>query len=266
MLELYHNALSTCSQKVRLVLAEKGLDFESHPVDLVSGEQHAPDYVKMNPNHVVPTLLHDGRVLIESSLINEYLDEAFPEPPLRPAAAAARHALRLWVKRIDEQVHPSAGIITYAIGVRRLMRKQPREAREAHIAAIPEAARRAARKSVIEHGVKAPEFPGAIGRFVEMLDAMESELQPGAWLSGDGFGLADTAVLPYVLRLDSLAMTPLLSEDARPRVADWYARVRARPSYDSAVTQWLPEAALTLFRTGGEEVWPDVEALIRNTA
>ena len=86
-LELYHNALSTCSQKVRLVLAEKGLDFESHPVDLAGGEQHAPDYVKMNPNHVVPTLVHDGRVLIESSLINEYLDEAFPERPLRPADA-----------------------------------------------------------------------------------------------------------------------------------------------------------------------------------
>ena len=84
-LELYHNALSSCSQKVRLVLAEKGLDFESRDVNLVTGEQHAPDYVKLNPNHVVPTLVHDGRVLIESSLINEYLEDAFPKPALWPA-------------------------------------------------------------------------------------------------------------------------------------------------------------------------------------
>ncbi len=74
MLELYHNGLSSCSQKVRLVLAEKDIDFTSRDINLVAGEQHAPDYVKLNPNHVVPTLVHDGRVLIESSLIDEYLD------------------------------------------------------------------------------------------------------------------------------------------------------------------------------------------------
>ena len=84
MLELYHNALSSCSQKVRIVLGEKGLDWKSHDIDLQGG-QHDPEYVTLNPNHVVPTLVHDGRVLIESTLINEYLDDAFPETPLRPA-------------------------------------------------------------------------------------------------------------------------------------------------------------------------------------
>ena len=78
MIELYHNAFSTCSQKVRLVLAEKGLDFVSHEIDLIGGGQHHPDYVKLNPKHVVPTLVHDGRVLVESSLIIKYLDDAFP--------------------------------------------------------------------------------------------------------------------------------------------------------------------------------------------
>ena len=78
MLELHHTNVSTCSQKVRLVLAEKRLEFESHEVDLIGGAQHDSEYVKLNPNHVVPTLIHDGRVLIESTLINEYLDDAFP--------------------------------------------------------------------------------------------------------------------------------------------------------------------------------------------
>ena len=77
-LALYHNALSSCSQKVRLVLAELGLGYESHEVNLVGGEQHAPDYVKLNPNHVVPTLVADGHALVESTLINEYLADRHP--------------------------------------------------------------------------------------------------------------------------------------------------------------------------------------------
>ena len=145
-LALYHNGLSSCSQKVRLVLAEKGLDFTSHDVNLVAGEQHAPDYVKLNPNHVVPTLVHEGRVLTESSLIDEYLEDAFPQPPLLPADPAGRHAARLVVKQIDEKVHPAAGVLTYAIGARNATLSQPEEVREANINSIPDAARRALRR------------------------------------------------------------------------------------------------------------------------
>jgi glutathione S-transferase len=262
-LVLHHNGMSSCSQKVRLVLAEKNLAFESREVNLVAGEQHDPAYVKLNPNHVVPTLLHGGRALIESSLINEYLEDAFPETPLAPRDPAARHAMRLWVKRIDEKVHPAAATVTYAIGARPAVLSQPADVREAAIAGIPDPARRAARRSVIERGVAAPEFAGALAAFLDLLDAMEGSLAPGAWLSGDRFGLADAAALPYVLRLDHLAMTPLFSGATRPRVADWLARVKARPSFESAVAKWAPAPILQLFRTQGEAVWSDVEPLTR---
>jgi glutathione S-transferase len=262
-LELHHNGLSSCSQKVRLVLAEKNLDFTSQDVNLVAGEQHASEYVKLNPNHVVPTLIHDGRVLIESSLINEYLDEVFADPPLRPVDAAGRHAMRLWVKQIDEKVHPAAGVLTYAIGARTAALSQPADVREANVAAIPDATRRAARRSVLEHGVKAPEFAGALGSFLGLLDGMEATLGSQPWLTNDRFGLADAAALPYVLRLEHLAMTPLLSESARPRVADWLARVKARPSFAVAVAAWAPAPILNLFRTQGEAVWTAVEPLTR---
>ena len=262
-LELHHNGLSSCSQKVRLVLAEKNLDFVSRDVNLISGEQHAPEYVKLNPNHVVPTLIHDGHVLIESSLIDEYLEDAFPEVPLSPRDPVARHAMRLWVKQIDEKVHPAAGVITYAIGARPIALLQSAEAREASVAAIPDPARRAARRSVLEHGVKAPEFAGALHAFVDLLDAMDAKLTPGGWLSGDRFGLADAAALPYVLRLDHLAMTPLFSGSTRPRVADWLARVKARPSFETAVAAWAPAPILNLFRTQGEAVWAEIEPLTR---
>ena len=262
MLALYHHLLSTCSQKVRLVLAEKGLEFTSHEIDLIAGDQHDPEYVKLNPNHVVPTLVHDGDVLIESSLINEYLDEAFPEPPMRPADPLGRHATRLWIKRIDEKVHPAASIVTFAIGPRPMLLQQPADVREASIQAMPDPKKRAERRSVLDHGVKAPEFGGALGHFLDLFDAMQEGLEPGAWLSGNDFGLADAAVLPYVLRLDHLAMTPLI--DARPHLADWYARVRARPSFETAVTKWVPAPLLDVFRKNGEDVWSDVEPLTRS--
>lgn len=263
MLELYHNAFSSCSQKVRLVLAEKGLDYTSRVVDLLSGGQHDPDYVKLNPNHVVPTLVHDGHVMIESSLIDEYLEDAFPEVSLRPAGAVERHAMRLWVKHIDEKVHPAAGVLTYAIGPRKMVLQQPEEVREKMIAAIPDPARREQRRSVIEHGVKAPEFAGALEHFIGLLDQIEARVPVGGWLSGDRFGLADAAALPYVLRLHHLALTPLLEAGVRPSVANWLNRVQARPSFETAVGAWLPAPMIDLFRKNGEEVWPDVEPLTR---
>jgi glutathione S-transferase len=260
-LALYHNALSSCSQKVRLVLAEKDLDFESRTVDLLAGEQHDPEYVKLNPNHVVPTLVHDGRVLIESTLINEYLEDAFPETPLLPSHPADRHAARLWTKQIDEKVHPAAGVLTYAVGPRKMLLGQPAEAREAAIEAIPDPARRAARRSVIEHGVKAPEFTDALGHFLDLLDRMQEALASRPWLGGDAFGLADAAALPYVLRLDTLSMTPVI--EARRRVADWLGRVQARPSYARAVEAWLPAPVVEMLKANGREVWADVEPLTR---
>lgn len=262
MLSLYHNGISTCSQKVRVLLAEKELEFESHSIDLIKGEQHDPEYVRLNPNHVVPTLVHDERVLIESSLINEYLDEAFPDPPMRPDSPYERHALRLWVKRVDDKIQPAAGIVTFAIGPRILLQQQPEAVREANIASIPDPARRAARRSVIEHGVQAPEFAGALERFLDLLDDMEKRLSQDDWLCGSTYGLADIVVLPYVLRLHHLAMDPILSSEVRPKVADWFARMKSRPSFETAVAAWLPEMALDLFRGQGEAVWPEVATMV----
>ena len=119
--------------------------------------------------------------------------------------------------------------MTFAIGPRNLLLQQPAEVREANIDAIPDPAERAARRSVIERGVEAPEFAGALAKMVAFLDQVEAAITPGGWLSGDSFGLADAAALPYVLRLDHLAMGPLLSADARPALADWYAACAGAP-------------------------------------
>ena len=97
-LVLHHAWRSSASRRVRLCLEEKGLAYESHVVDLEKMEHHSPEYLKINPNGVIPALIHDGRALYESGTICEYLDDAFPEPPLRPAGAYERAEMRNWIR------------------------------------------------------------------------------------------------------------------------------------------------------------------------
>ena len=102
MLTLLHANHSTCSQKVRICLAEKGLDYESRLIDLPALEHLEPEYLKLNPNGVVPTLIHDDTVVLDSSVMCEYLDEVFPEPRLTPDDPGERARMRAWMRYIEE--------------------------------------------------------------------------------------------------------------------------------------------------------------------
>jgi glutathione S-transferase len=144
-----------------------------------------------------------------------------------------------------------------------MLLQQPKEVREASIAALPDPADRAIRRSVLEHGVQAPEFEGALKVFLDTLDSMEADLADRPFLLGDRFGLADATLLPYVLRLEHLAMDPLLDRSARPGVADWLARVKALPSYASAVEAWAAPAVVEMMRTHGKTSWPEIEEITR---
>ena len=88
MLVLYHAGLTTCSKQVRFCLREKGLAYESRYVDLLRFEHLRPDYLRLNPHGVVPTLVHDGHAIINSACINEYIDEVFPRAAAEPAGSA----------------------------------------------------------------------------------------------------------------------------------------------------------------------------------
>ncbi len=258
MLTLYHNAASTCSQKVRWVFAEKGMEFESKEIDLLAGDQHQDWYTKINPKHVVPSLMDGDAVILESSLIIRYLDDL--EPGLTPLSPLARYRVNKWIHRIDQEVHPVAATVTFALGPRRLINSQPEEVREASINKIIDPDSRARRRSVLDHGIEAPEFKRALARFVKMLDDMEFALEGGTWLAGPEITLADGAVLPYVLRLSHLGMDPLI--DQRPAVATWFAQMQARPSFEISVKRWLPDEIVALMRANGEEEWPGIAALL----
>jgi hypothetical protein len=105
MMILHHGWRSSASRRVRLCLEEKGLAYEGHVVDMAKLEHHSPEYLKINPLGVIPTLIHDGKPLHESGTICEYLDESYPDPPLRPDTAYERGQMRNWIRHIDGLIH-----------------------------------------------------------------------------------------------------------------------------------------------------------------
>lgn len=266
MMELYHYGMSTCSQKVRLVFAEKGVEFVSHEVNLATGDQHNPDYAKLNPAHVVPTLVHNGVVYFESSLIIRYLDALVAANPMQPTDAAGQYQVSWWLNLIDKKVHPQAPNLTFAMGPREMIRQQPPEAIARQVDAIPDRQEREARRSIITHGIEAPEFIEALEVFLQMLDTMETQLADRPWLSGNAYGLADATVAPYVLRVGDIGMGPLLDPSLRPRVVNWFTRVCALPSYQKAVVDWTIPAITKLLRERGETYWPQVARMVETLA
>ena len=125
---LYDFGNSVCCQKVRITLVEKGLTWEARRVDLFKTEQYDPEYLKLNPKGVVPTLVHDGVPVIESTLICEYIDDTFPDPPLVPKAPAERARMRLWSKFVDEGLFDGVTELSFSAMFRERMRTMPRGA------------------------------------------------------------------------------------------------------------------------------------------
>src|SRR5262249_44186035 len=142
MITLYDFGNSVCCQKVRITLCAKGLTWEAIRVDLFRSEQYDPAYLKLNPKGVVPTLLHDGRPVIESTLICEYRDEVSPDPPLIPADPWLRTRMRWWSKAVDEGLHEGVTEISFSAMFRERMRNMPTELREARFRNIGDPRRR----------------------------------------------------------------------------------------------------------------------------
>src|SRR5437588_9412242 len=140
MLTLYHGRTSVCSVKARLALAEKGMTFDSKLLTL-RGDQFDPAYMRLNPNAVVPTLIHDDRVIIESTIIMHYVDEAFAGEPLMPAEPLARARARMITKLVDEHVHISCMTLTFATANRAHLSRMSAREMEAELAKAPDPAR-----------------------------------------------------------------------------------------------------------------------------
>ena len=261
MLELYHSVNSVCAQKVRVVLAEKGLAYREHLMTL-RGDQFSPEYMKLNPAAVVPTLIHDGRPVIESSVILYYLDEAFPKPPLMPADLHLRARVRQFNKLVDEYVHNSCTILTFATAFRPWFAGLSGEEIEVRLAKAPSKKRTEYKRDVALHGLESKFAREALEHHLKLLKTMEDALAGGPWLAGAEFSLADAAVIPYILRLDLLRLGKLFNA----RVESWYGRARERASVKKEMLERMTAQDRTPFEKLEPDPWTKVKALLEEVS
>jgi glutathione S-transferase len=234
LLELYHAAASTCSQKVRLALAEKGIAWTGHALNLRAFDQLKPEFLAINPAGMVPVLVHDGHVLTESMVINEYLDETFPAVPLRPADALGRARVREWTLYISTEPTWAIKAPSYQKNIRPALHGTMSDAAFAAIAArMPDRENAQRWVAAVTRGFTQAELDTELARMAKTLDRMQAALEKSNWLAGEQYTLADVDMAPFIHRLAGVGETAMI--EARPRAADWYARMQARPAFAKAM-------------------------------
>jgi glutathione S-transferase len=232
---LYHFNEATCGAKVRLVLAEKRVTFEERLMQ--REELTQPDYLALNPSGVVPTLVDRGEVIIESSVIMNYIEDSSVGPTLRPGDALLRARMNGMMKLADDVYLPSLGAVTYTTLVRQRLSGQTPTEREAMLAALPDPAKRERRRLLLDLGPASPEAAAGMKALAGMVRTMDARLAGGAtWLAGPDYSMADAALAPFCYRLDLFGLLgPMLSDF--PRAASWWKNVMARESFSSVLVE-----------------------------
>lgn len=233
MLELYHGGPGANSLKALLPLKEKSLEFTSHLMNLLQFEQHEPWFVKINPTGQVPVLVHDGRVLTESTVINEYVDETFPDMALRPADAYGRAGMRIWTKFVDEYFCPALSFLGWHAMIRTAVRNLSKEEFEAKVERIPLKEQRDKwRESAAQ--VWTPQQLDDWRRKVRFsIQRMETGMA-GPWMLGKQYTLADVSLFSMLIGMPERYADIVNVKDS-PRVIEWYARMTERPAVKAAL-------------------------------
>jgi glutathione S-transferase len=262
-LVLYDFGNSVCCQKVRITLVEKGLKWDARRVDLFKTEQYDPNYLKLNPKGVVPTLVHGDTPVIESTLICEYIDETFPDPPLMPATPAKRARMRVWSKFVDEGLFDGITELSFSAMFRERMKNMPPELREKRFRNVGDPRRTDRFKSTYEHGVHSRFVLHGIAAYERAFKLMEPTLAGhGPWLLGKSPTLADINMMPFVARLSYLGLLEAWTAE-RPHISEWWARVQEWPSFKTGLADLITDTEFAEMRTHGPKIRADVEALVK---
>ncbi len=246
-LHLYHSGVSNCSMRVCLTLEEKGLDWQSHHLDLRKKEHITEEYFGINPNGLVPTLVHDGKVLIESADIIDYLDLEYPDPPLRPTDPTEVEDMLKWMHRAASIHLKAVKTHIYATRMRGHMSQSTEEKERYERLQTNESLLEFHRKSGSDSFTQ-EELDVAKATLDECFADLEKTLEGREWIVGDRFSLADIAWIPLYFTLHVLAGYPF---DGLPNVSAWAQRIEQRPSYKSAVLDWWPKEMKPLAETAG---------------
>jgi len=229
MLKLYHWEPNANSGKPMLTLAEKGVAYESHYLDLLNFDQHQSAYLAINPDGTIPALVHGERMLIESTPMMEYIDEEFAGPPLSPPDPRARWRMRWWMRFFDAYFAPSLSMIGWNVFVGPAVRQRDPRELEAAIARIPLESRRIAWRKAIFNEFSAEELAESRRRVLFATQILEDHLREFAWIAGESFSLGDINGfnLGYALPLSQ----PQACNDAvTPHIMEWLRRIYERPA------------------------------------
>lgn len=229
MLQLYHWEPNANSGKPMLALAEKGVPYQSHYMDLLSFDQHRPDYLRINPDGTLPTLVHGAHVLTESTPMMEYIDEAFQGPALRPGAPAERWRMRWWMRFFDAYFGPSLSMIGWSVFVGPAVRSRDRRELEAAIARIPLPARQVAWRKAMFNEFSAEELAESRRRVLFAVGALEAHLSTRTWIAGDSYSLGDISGFNLAYALP-LSQPEHCNDQKTPHILAWLRRIYERPA------------------------------------
>jgi len=253
---LYHSLTSVCSQKVRLTFAELDLGFKSRVMDLKKGDQFAPDYLNLNPNAVVPTLIDGTDVVLQSNAIMQYLCAHNPAHPLSAATANCKALCSEWFERAD-RFHVAIHAITYvSVNREKLLGLSP-EQREQRYQNIPDPVRSAKLRQIVDDGFESAPVLAALETFNDILPMLQTATRSHRWLTGDSATLADFAIFPFVHRLHLLGFDQLWEEGSLSR---WHGDMIQRPSFQTAIGAVVPASAIDNFAASGKAAWPQLGA------
>jgi GST-like protein len=233
MLELYHWEPNANSGKPIIALKEKGVDFVSHYVDLLSFDQHSPAYLAINPNGTIPTLVHDDVVLTESTQMGEYIDATFPGPSLRPESPLERWRMRWWGKFMDGFFGPSLSMIGWNTFVGPMVRQKDPEQLRLAIERIPLKERRDAWSKAIYNTFTEEELSESRWRVEYGIRVLENSLSNSPWLAGGSYSLADinTFCMAYAL---PVSLPESANEELTPNLMAWLRKVYLRPAFEES--------------------------------
>jgi glutathione S-transferase len=241
MIELYHFWSSVCSVRCRMALEEKGLKWTSRYIDLFKFDQLKPEYLAINPDGLVPTLVHDGVPIRESTIINEYIDAAFEGPKLVPANAILQARMREFIRKCEDGFDAIVKLTMVKYILPKLKNRWGIEELEKQAAKRPTKYYRDIHSRAIRGEITDDELANARQIIEDLLDHLERVLDKGPWIVGSHLTLADIAIAPYMFRLSALGADQFWSHNRRPKVNEWHSRLSQRPSFKAAVS-WPDES------------------------
>ena len=231
---LYHAEPVSNSLKTLQAICEKGVEFTSHLVDLRRFQQHDPAFLKINPAGQVPVLVHDGRTLTESTVINEYIDQVFDGPPLRPDDPFDLAQMRIWTKFVDEVFRPSLSFLAWHRVIPDLAAQLKDGEFEERLSRIPLKEKRDKWALAARGGFTERELEQWRHGLTDAIDRLEAGLDGSDWLVANRFSLADIAMFAMANGVPR-SYPDLLNETRTPRASLWLARMRARPGVAAAL-------------------------------